>query len=1201
MRAPANLLAALLSVSLVLGLASTARAQANFSVSSTRSNVVQRIDELLGPVILNMTSGTTIGSTISVSYQGVQIANSVTSGIRVTGAGALLGKVSNIQVFGTGAGSQVSFSVESDAVFSGTDSITIDGVRADVSAKVVGTDIVASLSSTPITANTFVNVSVISVATVIAAAPDLVISSGTPTLTPSSVEAGGTVLLSGWTVKNQGTFLSGTFTAQVYLSTDDVITSGEDTLLSHKDNSSLSPGESVDYPPSTLTIPSGTPQGDYYIGIWVSTGQVTESNEANNYAITQLRVVLPGGSQKVEVTINTSPTGPLFIVDGTAYATATIFSWLVGSNHTIATTSPQGSDGTRYQYANWSDGGEISHSVTAPSSATTYTVYFTTNYLLSMTVLPVGGGRIDAKPTSADGYYSSGTTVQLTASANAGYSFAEWRGDLSGFANPQLLTLSAPKSVTANFNEIVPAVTISATDGSASEAGSDPGTFALTRSGTSGPLTVNYKVSGTARPGRDYLALSGSVIFPDGSVLATITVSPIDNGIAEGDRTVIVTLESGASYTVGSPNNATVTIADTDPGSPTINTLNPMSKLEGDPSFTLAVLGDGFTNKAVVLWNRSRRVTRFISRTQLQAAIPTSDILSPATFQVTVMDGNATSVPMSFTVEPNNQPPRLTGVLPPLISTQGGKIRLLGNNFKPRMVSDGTQFLIGGKPVSELRFVNNTQLDALAPPNPEGGADVTMSLSSSSPHALSESPPPNPQAEVLATYKELFSVPDPKPGFKRQQISFVVDTAQFRTNLGINNLDSSEITVDILLANENGELVVPRVPKTVAARGMLQTNDIIHNLTGEPPKSGREGYLLLESNANFEAWASQIVNEPQSNPTNDATFQQSRDVSAASEVVLLASSASAGSFLTSLIIINNSPSAGRVNIRSWDYSGGPHDPLVHDIKANGFLNFEDFYKKVGLTGVFGPIEVEALDGIKITAAARVYTQKGTGGYFEGVSELASKTAWLPFSVENKDFRTNLGITNPGDTPVSVQVRLIDKQGTTRGVRTETVPSRGLDQVNMINTKFGGVLEEGYLLLSAEQPIVGWTTQIDNSTDDPSPVVAKLDSADTHLLIPSTASTNFVSTLVIVNPNSVAAKVRITALSEAGVILKTGDVQIPSKGFLSYSDIRMNLDHSLSNTVGPLEIESNVPVLAVSRVSSPQNHTGGFFQGVPLTP
>ncbi len=124
-----------------------------------------------------------------------------------------------------------------------------------------------------------------------------------------------------------------------------------------------------------------------------------------------------------------------------------------GSSHTIATASPQGS-GARYVFASWSDGGAITHTVTAPASAATYAATFETQYLLTASVLPAGAGSIVANPSLAHGYYSSGTVIQLTAAANASYHFTYWSGDLTGSANPQSLAMSAPESVTANFNVI---------------------------------------------------------------------------------------------------------------------------------------------------------------------------------------------------------------------------------------------------------------------------------------------------------------------------------------------------------------------------------------------------------------------------------------------------------------------------------------------------------------------------------------------------------------------------------------------------------------------------------------------------------------------------------------------------------------------------------------------------------------------------
>jgi hypothetical protein len=64
-------------------------------------------------------------------------------------------------------------------------------------------------------------------------------------------------------------------------------------------------------------------------------------------------------------TINTSPTGLAFAVDGTNYNTAQTFSWLSGSTHTISTPANQSLAGTSYQWNSWSDGGTLAHAVMA--------------------------------------------------------------------------------------------------------------------------------------------------------------------------------------------------------------------------------------------------------------------------------------------------------------------------------------------------------------------------------------------------------------------------------------------------------------------------------------------------------------------------------------------------------------------------------------------------------------------------------------------------------------------------------------------------------------------------------------------------------------------------------------------------------------------------------------------------------------------
>jgi PKD repeat protein len=110
-----------------------------------------------------------------------------------------------------------------------------------------------------------------------------------------------------------------------------------------------------------------------------------------------------------------------------------------------------------------------------------------------------------------------------------------------------------------------PTVTINASDATATEAGPTSGEFTVTRGGDPLPaLTVSYTVGGGASSGSDYAALSGSVSLAATETTATISVDPIDDPDVESDETVIVTLSADATYNVGSPSQATVTIESDD-------------------------------------------------------------------------------------------------------------------------------------------------------------------------------------------------------------------------------------------------------------------------------------------------------------------------------------------------------------------------------------------------------------------------------------------------------------------------------------------------------------------------------------------------------------------------------------------------------------------------------------------------------------
>ena len=122
----------------------------------------------------------------------------------------------------------------------------------------------------------------------------------------------------------------------------------------------------------------------------------------------------------------------------------------------------------------------------------------------------------------------------------------------------------AAATVTITDNDL-PSVSVTAVDGAASETGPDPGSFTITRTGsTTASLTVAYKLTGTATNGTDYSSLATTVVIPAGQTSASLTVTPTNDGGAESAETVILTITANAQYTVGSPPAANVTLSDDD-------------------------------------------------------------------------------------------------------------------------------------------------------------------------------------------------------------------------------------------------------------------------------------------------------------------------------------------------------------------------------------------------------------------------------------------------------------------------------------------------------------------------------------------------------------------------------------------------------------------------------------------------------------
>ncbi|HEY9301786.1 MAG TPA: Calx-beta domain-containing protein, partial [Phormidium sp.] len=159
-----------------------------------------------------------------------------------------------------------------------------------------------------------------------------------------------------------------------------------------------------------------------------------------------------------------------------------------------------------------------------------------------------------------------------------------------------------------------PLVFVAALDPTAGEPGrtdnSGDGTFQFARTGgdITQALTIQYTTTGTATPGADYAALSGTVTIAAGqSVSAPVSFTPLTDGINEPVETVTVKILEDLPYQVGSADTATVRVLDNDP-------------LTGTPTNTLRVLRYNSSGAFVTSYN---------TITEAVAAAVANDIIVP--------------------------------------------------------------------------------------------------------------------------------------------------------------------------------------------------------------------------------------------------------------------------------------------------------------------------------------------------------------------------------------------------------------------------------------------------------------------------------------------------------------------------------------------------------------------------------------------
>jgi uncharacterized repeat protein (TIGR02543 family) len=173
-------------------------------------------------------------------------------------------------------------------------------------------------------------------------------------------------------------------------------------------------------------------------------------------------------------------------------------------------------------------------------------------YGYTLTVQKEGNGLVDVDPVKPE--YNLDELIELTATADPGWTFTGWSGGASGSDNPLTVTMDENKTITATFTKDEVNLTVVANPSEGGSVSTDP-------AGTVFQAGVEVVLTATSNPGWTFTGWSGDVTSTNNSL--TITMDSNKN-ISANFTQIVYTL----SVAIDPLNSGTVTL---DPPQTTYN------------------------------------------------------------------------------------------------------------------------------------------------------------------------------------------------------------------------------------------------------------------------------------------------------------------------------------------------------------------------------------------------------------------------------------------------------------------------------------------------------------------------------------------------------------------------------------------------------------------------------------------------------
>lgn len=169
---------------------------------------------------------------------------------------------------------------------------------------------------------------------------------------------------------------------------------------------------------------SSVPQGLYKVIVTGTSASGKVHKTVMNYLVGQNYAIF--GTNRTQVS---------YKVDNVTYNTAKLFTWNIGSSHTVEAISPVTIGNTRYEFVNWSNGGPISQTINVGTQEINLFATYKIQYKLLGLVSPTG---IPATVTGGNIFYDSAGTASIAANPmqvqfnGRTYYFQSWEGSGTG-------------------------------------------------------------------------------------------------------------------------------------------------------------------------------------------------------------------------------------------------------------------------------------------------------------------------------------------------------------------------------------------------------------------------------------------------------------------------------------------------------------------------------------------------------------------------------------------------------------------------------------------------------------------------------------------------------------------------------------------------------------------------------------------------